>query len=483
MIITRFPPEPNGFLHLGHLKSIFLNFNYPNDNEGGYCYLRLDDTNPETERQEFVDKIIDNIGWLGYEPYKITYTSDYFDILYNYALTSINKGFAYIDELSNQEISEYRNDNKKSPWRNRSIVENLELLDNMKNGKYKENSKCLRLKIDDTDNSSMQDPIAYRIKYTPHYRTGNKWCIYPSYDMSHCIVDSIEGITHSFCTLEFYLRRELYYWVLDKLELRKPIVKEFNELKTNFGILSKRKIKELVDAHTVNGWDDSLLLTIDGLRNRGYDPRILKNFCQKLGYTLNSQCLIQKYLLDDVCRDYLNINAERCFGIIEPLKITIINFDNNDCHLIKRPINPLCLDKGYVEIKLIKTIYIDQDDFRINADPKYFRLKLNGCVRLKYAGIISYISHNIDNNGNIVEIFVAYSSEQKKVKGTIHWTSNQIEKNIIFFDYDKMEKLKKIGYVDDTESDYLQFERIGYFKKINSDTYHHLCNLREHNKV
>jgi glutaminyl-tRNA synthetase len=390
MIRTRFPPEPNGYLHLGHVKSMFFNFNYPQDNGGGECILRLDDTNPETEKQNFVDNIIDNVVWLGYVPSNTTYTSDYFDELYAFAIQMINMGKAYIDESSSEEIKLQRSDKKKSPHRNRTIDDNLRLFDDMKEGKLK---SCLRLKIN-SNNSCMQDPIAYRVKNTPHYRVTG-WCIYPSYDFSHCIVDSIEGITHSFCTMEFSIRRELYYWILDTLQLRKPIVKEFNRLEIDFGVLSKRKIKKLVEDGSVDGWDDPRLITINGLRNKGYSPEMLKLFCAKLGYTQNVSSSIKKSLFDSVIREYMNKNAYRCFGIINPLKVIIENFDDDEKHVIKRPNHPQNETKGYSEIILRKIVYIESEDFRVSANKKYYRLKPGKSVRLKYGGIITYMDHHI----------------------------------------------------------------------------------------
>ncbi|VVU95611.1 tRNA synthetases class I (E and Q), catalytic domain [seawater metagenome] len=479
MIVTRFPPEPNGYLHLGHLKSIYLNFNYPKDNGGGICLLRFDDTNPETEKQIFVDKIKETINWLGYEPHKISYTSDYFHKLYNYSLKLINTGLAYVDELTTEEMAILRKENKKSPYRDRTISENLKLFDEMKNGNFKENTKCLRLKIDDNTTSCMNDPIAYRIKYTPHYKTKDEWCIYPSYDFSHCIVDSLENITHSFCTMEFFVRRKLYYWILEKLELKAPEVTEFNRLETDFGILSKRKIKSLIEDKIVVDWEDPLLITLNGLKNKGYSPDILKEFCKKLHYTTNSGGYIEKSLLDHITRSSLSDSAERCFGVLNPLKIIIENISSDEEIALDRPLYPQDPSSELSKIFLKKNIYIEKDDFKLEANKKFFRLTSKQSVRLKYGGIITYVSHEIDSNGNFKHITVNYTSEQKKVKGTIHWTSNDTPKKVYLFDYDDMKKHSYDSYVDDTNNEYLQFERLGYYKKINNNTYHHLCSLKE----
>jgi glutaminyl-tRNA synthetase len=483
-IRTRFPPEPNGFIHLGHLKSMYFNFNFGKlkelqilgemNIESFECYLRFDDTNPETEKQDYVDSILGCVDMMEYKPDKITYTSDYFDNLYDYAIQMIKNGFAYVDDLSSDDISKYRRDNIYSPFRDRSIEENLNMFNNMKKGIYEESQKSLRLKVNDSNNSSLQDPIIYRIKYVPHNRTKDKWCIYPTYDFSHCIVDSLEGITHSFCTLEFVVRREQYYWILDKLNLRKPIVYEFNRLDTNFGILSKRKVKELVDNKVVNGWDDPLLLTVEGLLNKGYNREILNIFCSKLGFTTTSDIKIEKSLLDSVTRDYLNEKAYRTFGILDPLEVVITNFDTDK--MIERPNHPYDETFGKSNIVLKKIVYINRSDFKVDPEKKYFRLKPDGEVRLKYGGVIKYLNHEEDD-GKVIRVNVEYREDLTKLKGVIGWTSNKNRVPINFFDYDKMKKCTTMGIVDDTGFDYYQFERVGFFKKT-SNGFNHLCDLR-----
>jgi glutaminyl-tRNA synthetase len=474
MIRTRFPPEPNGYLHLGHVKSMYRNFGYASKNNGE-CILRMDDTNPDTEKLEYVENIIETVKWIGYKPSKITYTSDYFDKLYEYALLLINNSDAYVDDLSEEKISEYRRNGIESPNRNRSIKENLKLFDLMKMGIG--NGQCLRAKMDlpECAHWNKMDLILYRNKNTAHYRHGNKYKIYPSYDFSHCIIDSLEGITHSFCTSEFYIRRPTYYWILDRLNLRKPIVEETNRLILEGGETSKRNIKKLIDEKLINGWDDPRLLTIMGMRNRGYNPDMLKLFMSKIGYTTNNDAIISRDIFDSCIREYLNNNASRCFCIFKPLKINIINVE--DDLTIKRPNHPLFADKGERNIKIGRSIYIDNDDFRKDAGKKYFRLTNNKeCyIRLKYFGIIKYLNHAEDEDGNILYINVEKVAE-RKVKGTIHWLYEY--DNVIVKYFDKDIKLFNVIVEKNLAGDYYEFERIGYFFRKDDNTYHHLVSSK-----
>lgn len=474
MIRTRFPPEPNGYLHLGHIKAMHRNFNYALENNGE-CILRLDDTNPDVEKKEYVDKIIEVVNWLGYKPCRITYTSDYFDILNEYAIKLIKQNDAYIDNLDKETMKKYRREHLESPSRDRPIKDNLELFNQMAKGQRKD--IYLRAKIDMPDNKNWDkiDIILYRYKNNSHYRWGNKYNIYPSYDFSHSIVDSLEDITHSFCTSEFFIRRPIYYWILNKLSLKKPIVKETNRLELEEYTLSKRKIKTMIELGEYNGWDDPRILTICGLRNRGYNPEILKSFIDKLGYTDNTQAVISKSLLDICAREWLNIHANRCFCILNPLKINIINFNNKN--YIAKPNHPLDDSKGERKIKIGSTIYIDKDDFRKKANKKYFRLTCNNAVRLKYYGIIEYVNHEEDENGDITRVDVRIIDKNTKVKGTIHWLCEF--DHIVLKTFSKKIDSRDAIIEKNLTEEYYQFERIGYYKFAGNGVYHHLVDLKE----
>lgn len=471
-IITRFPPEPNGYLHLGHLKAMTYDFNkHPNCK----CILRLDDTNPESEKQEFKDSIIEDVLWLGFTPWKITHTSDYFEQLYNFAIDLIKMDKAYVDFSSPDEIKSMRHDGIESIYRSKTIEWNLEEFKKMSDGHYSENTAVLRLKIDmKNTNHTLRDPIAYRIKFAPHYRTGEKYKIYPSYDYSHGIIDSLENITYSYCTMEFYVRREQYYWTVDQLGLKRAIVHEFGRLNVENNVMSKRKIIELVKNKSVNNFDDPRLLTIRGLKRRGFTPDILQSII--------SNCSIERHdmtmstdLLDHYLREYLDKNAYRVFAVCDPIKLTICDYgDNREC---EHPNHPTDKSLGSHKTILSKNIYIENTDFRELDDKDYFRLAPNKTVRLRYADFIKYESHEIKDNNIIISAKNNTPDNPKKIKGIIHWLSDKGSVparfelfNELYIDgkYNPSSKTVKNGYVESYVMDNLdkmfQFERIGFFK-------------------
>jgi len=327
-IVTRFPPEPNGYLHIGHAKAMRFNFTVAAEN-GGYTYLRFDDTNPVKENQEFIDNIKYCVTWLGYTPHQITHASDYFEELYELARELIRRGKAYVEHLSKPEIKKMRDLKQDSPYRNRSIEENLRLFEHMKQGRFVENECCLRMKIDMThENPNMRDPVAYRIRYVPHPHAGDKWCIYPTYDYTHCINDSLENITHSLCTLEFENRRESYYWLLEALDLYRPIVWEYSRLNLTYTVLSKRKLEKLVKDKVVDGWEDPRILTVLGLKRRGYTPSIINAFCEEIGVSRKgNDNFTQIKLFESFARRELDREAPRTFGVLEPVLLEIVNFE------------------------------------------------------------------------------------------------------------------------------------------------------------
>lgn len=495
MIKTRFPPEPNGHLHLGHAKSMFFNFNYPAKHGGGTCNLRFDDTNPKTETQEYADNILKDVKWLGYKSDKISYTSDYFDKILELTWELINNGYAYCDPSSAGEIKIQRRTKTESPYRNRFIKDTKMIFQSMIDGLYKEGEMALRLKIpiNERTNDCMIDPIAYRIINTPHYRTGYRFNIYPSYEYSHYIVDSLEGITHSFCTLEFYNRRNLSYWILDKLKLPKLIIDETNRLETDFGLLSKRKVKALIDSKEINDWDDPRLLTISGLRNRGLSPTIINNFCQELGYTKHSNAITKEAVLDSCIRNHLNIEAPRRMAVFNPLKVILRN--RYYIEMFNKPLYPQKENSTQVITPLGPIVYIEKDDFRIEANKKYKRLTPKNIVRLKYGGIIKYVSHSLDNDGNVNEVVVDFLSENEnteKVSGTIHWVSYQRDPIIVkLHRWNYPNSSNPIGqynsqdiYIDnllnEDYSNYWQLERVGYiYMEPGSTNPIHLTSLKE----
>lgn len=432
---TRFPPEPNGYLHIGHAKSICLNFGIAQDYQG-QCNLRFDDTNPVKEDVEYVNSIQNDVQWLGFKwSGDVRYSSDYFDALYQYAVELINKGLAYVDELSADEIREYRGTlkepGKNSPYRDRLIADNLALFEKMRDGGFEEGKACLRAKIDMASPFMvMRDPVLYRIKFAEHHQTGKKWCIYPMYDFTHCISDALEGITHSLCTLEFQDNRRLYDWVLDNITIDcHPRQYEFSRLNLEYTIMSKRKLNQLVTEKHVNGWDDPRMLTISGLRRRGYTAASIREFCLRIGVTKQDNN-VEMASLESCIRDDLNESAPRAMAVIDPVRLVIENKTNGEEILIapNHPNNP---EMGTREVPFSNELYIDRADFREEANRQYKRLVLGKEVRLRNAYIIKAERVEKDAEGNITTIYCTYDegtlnkdpADGRKVRGVIHWVS------------------------------------------------------------
>ena len=435
-VITRFPPEPNGYLHIGHAKSITLNFGLADD-FNGVCNLRFDDTNPTKENTTFVDSIKNDIEWLGWNSDNHLYfASDYFPKLYEFAVTLIKSGKAYVDDLTQEQIREFRgtliNPGKESPYRERSVEENLNLFEGMKEGKYEEGSRVLRAKIDmQSGNLNMRDPVLYRIIHTEHHRTKNKWCIYPMYDFAHGQCDSIEKVTHSICTLEFEDHRELYDWILDELKIHHPKQIEIARLNLSFTVLSKRKLMKLVDENHVEGWDDPRMPTLSGLRRRGYTPDSIKQFCTKIGVA-KRQNTIDISLLEHSLREDLNKKSQRALAVLNPLKVTIENYPENQIEYVEAINNPEDVTAGHRKVPFTKEIYIDRNDFMVDPPRKFNRLTLGSEVRLKYAYFITCTKIiNNPKTGEVDELICTYdpnskggkSPDGRKVRGTIHWVS------------------------------------------------------------
>ena len=447
---TRFPPEPNGYLHIGHAKSICLNFGLARD-YNGLCNLRFDDTNPEKEDIEYVDSIEEDVRWLGFDwGDRKFYASDYFDKFYEFAVQLIKKSKAYVDSLSSDEIKIGRGTTTESgvesAGRLRTIEENLELFQNMKDGKYEDGAYVLRAKIDmSSPNMIMRDPVIYRIKRVTHHRTGDKWCIYPMYDYAHPLSDWIEGITHSICTLEFEIHRPLYDWFLRELNLENPPRQiEFARLNLNYTIMSKRKLLELVQEGYVSGWDDPRMPTISGLRRRGYTPESIRNFADRIGVAKRDGT-IDVALLEHSIREDLNKKAQRTMAVLKPLKLVITNFPENQTEELEAINNPEDLSKGKRIIPFSNEIYIEQDDFMENPPKKFFRLYPGNEVRLKYAYIIKCNEVIKNDKGEIIEIHCTYDPETKSgtgspksVKGTIHWVSAKHSKSVEVRLYDRL---------------------------------------------
>ncbi|CAI0856677.1 MAG: glutamine--tRNA ligase [Serratia proteamaculans] len=432
---TRFPPEPNGYLHIGHAKSICLNFGIARDYQG-QCNLRFDDTNPVKEDIEFVESIKHDVEWLGFEwSGNVRYSSDYFDQLHNYAVELINKGLAYVDELSPEQIREYRGSltapGKDSPYRGRSVEENLALFEKMRNGEFAEGTACLRAKIDMASSFIvMRDPVLYRIKFAEHHQTGNKWCIYPMYDFTHCISDALEGITHSLCTLEFQDNRRLYDWVLDNITIPcHPRQYEFSRLNLEYAIMSKRKLNQLVTENIVEGWDDPRMPTVSGLRRRGYTAASIREFCQRIGVTKQDNN-VEMMALEACIREDLNENAPRAMAVLDPVKVIIENLTGG-VEMVTMPNHPNKPEMGSREVPFSREIYIDRADFREEANKQYKRLVLGKEVRLRNAYVIKAERIEKDAEGEITTIFCSYDPETlskdpadgRKVKGVIHWVS------------------------------------------------------------
>ncbi len=433
---TRFPPEPNGYMHIGHAQSVVINFGLA-QKYGGKCNLRFDDTNPLTESQEYVDAFKRDIKWLGYEWDGEYYASDYFDQLYEFAVTLIKKGLAYVDSLPPEKIKEYRGawnePGRESPYRNRSVEENLELFERMRRGEFKEGECVLRAKIDmRSSNMNLRDPILYRIIHAPHYRQGDKWCIYPTYDMAHGQCDAIEGITHSICTLEFEDHRPLYEWLLKAIGLPEPHPKqiEFARLNLTYTVLSKRKLIELIEGGYVTGWDDPRMPTVSGMRRRGYPPEAIRDFCTRIGVSkVNARRDFG--LLEECVRDALNKTAPRRLAVLRPLKVVIENYPEGQVEYLDAINNPEDPEAGTRKIPFSREIYIEREDFMEEPPPKFYRLAPGREVRLRYAYFIKCVDVVKDANGEVVELRCTYDPATKgghapdgrKVKATIHWVS------------------------------------------------------------
>jgi len=499
-IVTRFPPEPNGYLHIGHAKSICLNFGLA-EKYKGKCNLRFDDTNPTKENLEYIESIIEDVKWLGFDYGKNPlYASDYFDIMYEYAIQLVKDGFAYVDDQNFDEIRLNRgtlqSPGENSPFRDRSIEENLDLFTKMKKGLFSNGDKVLRAKIDmSSSNLNLRDPILYRILHEKHHRTGNKWCIYPMYDWAHGIEDSIEGITHSICTLEFEDHRPLYDWFLKKLKVYHPKQIEFARLNLNYTIMSKRKLKELVDKKIVLGWDDPRMPTISGLRRRGYTPKSIKNFVASSGI-VKRNTTSDMALLEYELRQDLNFISNRVMAVLDPIKVVITNYPNDKTEYLDSLNNPENENSSYRKVPFTKEIYIEKSDFMENPFKKYFRLSPGKEVRLKDAYYITCNDLIKDKDGKIIEIHCTYdpntkggwSDDGRKVKGTIHWVSVNFAINGTINIYDRLfqdeypdkskDFLKSINenslttmtncklepsLIDARDNDKFQFIRQGYF--------------------
>jgi glutaminyl-tRNA synthetase len=432
-VVTRFPPEPNGYLHIGHAKSIVINFGLA-DEFGGKTNLRFDDTNPLKEDQEYVDAIKEDVEWLGYEWEGLFFASNYFDEMYDRAVLLIKKGLAYVDDLSADEIREYRGTlsepGKESPYRNRSVEENLELFERMKNGEFANGEKVLRAKIDmSSPNINLRDPVIYRISHATHHNTGDKWCIYPMYAFAHPIEDAIEGVTHSLCTTEFEDQRPLYDWVVRETEMEAtPQQIEFGRLNLTNTVMSKRKLKQLVEEKYVDGWDDPRLPTISGLRRRGFTPEAIREFVKAAGVS-KGYSTVDAQMLEHFVREDLKLKAPRTMGVLRPLKIVITNYPEGEVEWLDAEINPENPEMGTRKIPFSREIYVEQDDFMENPPAKYFRLFPGNEVRLKHAYFIKCNDVVKDENGEVVELHCTYDVETKsgsgftgrKVKGTLHW--------------------------------------------------------------
>ncbi len=506
---TRFPPEPNGYLHLGHAKSICLNFGVARE-FGGLCNLRFDDTNPTKEDTEYVDSIREDVRWLGGDwGDREFYASNYFDRLYEYAEQLIKMGRAYVDDLSADEIREYRGTltrpGKESPWRNRSVEENLDLFRRMKAGEFPDGAHVLRAKIDmASPNIIMRDPTLYRIRHAHHHRTGDTWCIYPMYDFTHCLSDSIEGITHSLCTLEFDNNRELYDWILDTLGLYHPQQIEFARLGLTHTVLSKRKLIQLVKEGHVRGWDDPRMPTLSGLRRRGVPPEALREFCSRIGVA-RTDSTVEYAMLEFCIRERLNAVAPRVMAVLDPLKVVIENYPEDQTETFEMPYHPEDASYGSRSVPFSRVLYIERDDFRLDPPKKFHRLAPGAEVRLRYAYFITCKDVVTDADGNVTELRCVYDPESKggqspdgrKVKGTIHWVSaahavparvrlyehlfavenpNAMPEGQTFLDALNPDSLREIdAYLEPALAtapvgQTVQFERLGYFCKDKDST-------------
>lgn len=499
-IVTRFPPEPNGYLHIGHAKSICLNFGLARDYQGT-CHLRFDDTNPEKEEIEYIESIMEDVRWLGFDwGDHLYYASDYFEQLYGFAVELIKQGKAYVCDLSADEIREYRGTltkpGKNSPYRDRSVEENLDLFTRMRAGEFEEGTRVLRAKIDmASPNVVMRDPTLYRIRKVDHHRTGDAWCIYPMYDFTHCLSDAIEGITHSICTLEFENNRPLYEWILEQVyPLPHPRQIEFARLNLSYTMMSKRKLLDLVNRGIVEGWDDPRMPTISGLRRRGYTPASIRDFADRIGVA-KANSIVNVSLLEHCVRDDLNATAPRTMAVLRPLKVVIENYPAGQVEMLEAANNPQDPETGTRMIPFSREIYIEQEDFLEDPPKKFFRLAPGREVRLRFAYFITCTNVIKDKEGNIVEIRATYDPETKggsapdgrKVKATLHWVAAEqsLPAEVRLYDYlftkedpnegDLEENLNpnsleiladsrvELNLANVEPGDRFQFERQGYF--------------------
>ncbi len=515
---TRFPPEPNGFLHVGHVKSICLNFGLAEDYQG-QCNLRFDDTNPDKESVEYAQAIQKDVEWLGFKwSDKVLYTSDNFDQLYGYAEELINKGLAFVDEQSPEQIRETRGDfttpGTNSPFRDRPSEESLDFFRRMRAGEFADGAMVLRAKIDmQSGNLNMRDPIIYRIKRQHHIRTGDKWCIYPMYDFSHCISDALEGITHSVCTLEFADHKPLYDWVLDNITIDcHPQQIEFNRLNQTFTITSKRKLNELVEQGVVDGWDDPRMPTVSGMRRRGYTPTSIREYAKKSTVT-KKPSIIPMSMLEDCVRQELNASSPRIMGVLNPLKLVIENYPEGQSEMITAKNHPMDESFGTRELPFGRELYIEADDYKEGANRKFFRFTEGREVRLRYAYYLTCQRAIKDENGNVIELRCTYDPETKggsspdgrKVKGTIHWVSAQHADDVELRLYDRLFNVVSPKGMDDLNPESLlvlnnaklepgiiehsndvqyQFERMGYFYRdktheTDKPIFNRIVNLRD----
>lgn len=459
-IVTRFPPEPNGYLHIGHAKSICLNFGLALQ-FSGHCFLRFDDTNPLKEEEEFVNSIIEDVSWLGFQWHAITYSSDYYQNLYDYAVLLIQQDLAYVDSLSMEEIRAYRGTlqqpGKESPYRNRPKEESLALFTAMKEGKFAEGTHVLRAKIDmQAGNINMRDPVLYRIRFAHHQRTGDTWCIYPMYDYAHPISDALEYITHSLCTLEFQDHRPLYDWFLQHLPVpAKPVQTEFARLNLSHTVTSKRKLRELVEKKVVEGWDDPRLPTLCGMRKRGYPAEAIRQFCELIGVT-RADSVIDMSILEECVRTVLNQSTARMLCVQEPLKVVIENFPEDQVELLVRPLHPSNPESEAREIPFTRTIYIERSDFMEEPSKGFFRLSPGTEVRLRFAYIIRCTDVIRNDQGEIIELraqldpnTMGKNPEDRKVKGVIHWVSATKAHPLQIYQYDRLFHDANPGREDD----------------------------------
>ena len=501
---TRFPPEPNGYLHIGHAKSICLNFGIAAEHEGGMCNLRFDDTNPTKEEMEYVNSIQEDVKWLGWNwEDRLYFASDYFEQMYEYAVELIKKGKAYVCDLTSEQMREYRGSltepGKDSPYRDRGVEENLDLFARMRAGEFEDGSRVLRAKIDmASPNLNMRDPIMYRILHATHHRTGDDWCIYAMYDWAHGLEDSIEGITHSICTLEFENHRPLYDWFLDELEIFHPQQIEFARLNLTYTVMSKRKLLRLVQENLVNGWDDPRMPTISGMRRRGYSSTAIRNFCKRIGVNkFNST--IDIAMLEHCLREDLNTNSPRVMAVLNPLKVVITNYPEGETEELDAVNNPQDESAGTRKVPFSRELYIERDDFMEDAPRKFFRLSVGREVRLRYAYFVTCTEVVKDTSGEVMELHCTYdpatrggdSPDGRKVKGTIHWVSAEhaVDATVNLYDNlftkenpeqteededftvnlnsDSLKVLKgckvEPSLAEATPEDRFQFERLGYF--------------------